>query len=218
MNISFKGNNIQIISREFNFDLNWSFLFSNVVDINAINAQNITVQYTGKEGKGQKFTVDSFAGRIKTSCCDVDVPSFKLKTGDNLIQGKFNIGLQTNVPRIKGTLNANQWSLPLSSSDTPKEKPMTEQAFPLQWINDVEGQIDLHVNKLLLNDKPIQNVDINFNLKNKTLVITPQAKIEGGKVNGKLTVKQNTDATIQMDVALDVINANAKPFLRKIQS
>lgn len=216
MTITYKGNQMQVFAKEFAFDLGWSFLFSDKVNIKSITGQYVTIQFFGKNSQSQKFNVESFSGQIHSSCCDVNIPSFHLKIGDETINGNLNIGLMTNTPKIKGMLNATQWSLPLlTSQDAEKEKPLTSVSFPLDWINEIEGQVDFHVDKLVLNDKPVENVDINFNLKDKTLTITPKAKVEGGKVNGKVTLKRSDDASLNLDIALNVKDSNAKFFLQK---
>jgi hypothetical protein len=219
MTLNFKGNNAQITAKEFDFDLGWSFIFSDKIDIKSINGKFVTFQFFGKEGKSQKFVIDSFSGSVRSSCCDIDIPSFNIQTGKDNIQGDLNIQLLTNIPVVKGKVRATQLALPLySSQDTAREKALSAQQFPLGWMSEIEGQVDLHVDKLLLNDKSIKNVDVNFNLKNKTLTIIPKTKMAGGQVDGRLIIKQQENSMINLEVALNVVNSDANFFLKKFSN
>lgn len=144
------------------------------------------------------------------------IENLDAKIGDNTLTGQFTADLR-GKPELSGVLSSsyidarerlNQVSEKNEEASGEKgEFLFSDKALELDWLQQVNIDIDLNIDHLLVRALDVHDFKIGLNLRDGVLSIDPMSFNEAdGKVSGNFHLEPTTGG-FEIDVSLNVENA-----------
>lgn len=148
------------------------------------------------------------------------ISGLKIMLGDNEINGSLLINIAEKKPYLEANLSSETLDLrPIFSEKEGKEKRETskekstkkgeklfpDDPLPLEGLNLVDGDFEIRVNKIILPQLVIDDLEVGTKLKAAQLIVEPfKASIGGGTLNGNISLKSiaksaNLAAVLEID-------------------
>lgn len=188
LNIKQADKKVKIFAEYLKADFNLKSFLTQKKEVNAITTKKVVVKLFKNNQLINTWNVDEFAGKVFSSCCDLTLPAFTLKTGGNDLAGSFKI-IYGSPYVINAQLNANRWSF--KSTDNASEL-LTFEPEDLDWLDKIKASIQFKANNLQVSKTLLKNADLKIDIDKKRLNVTHHFWYEAKNVNGKFQLSQDT--------------------------
>lgn len=190
-------------------------LFGDVIKVNRFDAKDVTIKVQENNNTKLEFNIDTFSGQALSSYREIVIPSFTFKTDANEVTGDFKLTLLSHIPIVNGNFYSRQFNVNLhSEKDNQALKLFNTKTIALDWMNDLNGQINWRFTNLFIGNLSIENGDLQILFKDKNLELIPRGKIAGGDFTGKVRLNKR-DNSIQVASELRLKNSIASEFFQQ---
>ncbi|MCZ6561059.1 MAG: AsmA family protein, partial [Gammaproteobacteria bacterium] len=173
---------------------------------------------------GLPFGIDMLAAKAFTVSGEVNgvptgfaIENLDAKVGENTLTGQFTADLR-GKPELSGVLSSSYIDVRdrLTQTSEPKEEPSGEKgeflfsnkALELDWLQQVNIDIDLNIDHLLVRALDAHEFKIGLKLRDGALTIDPMSFNEkDGKVSGNFHLEPSAGG-VEIDASLNVENAH----------
>ena len=76
------------------------------------------------------------------------------------------------------------------------EMPSMQENWNFDWLKETQGQIDLHVDDLVIDEINMQDANITLKMKDNVLTVNPNAMMAKGKFSGEFNIFPKDDVYV----------------------
>lgn len=190
---------LDVFAKDLNFDIGFSTLYSDQVNIKNIAGKNITFTLHDNSGKTSKYFIKEFTGSTLVDCCKASIPNFSLKTEFGDIKGQLTLIKGNNTILVEGNLTSDKIYLPLIL-----KTPLSKDLIGFKWLAKLRGNVDLTIKEWVINPITLSDAQLKINFNQKSTFSLQKANVGKGNALGQLTInniKEVPELALQFSLA-----------------